>query len=79
MARSHIYIPQEHLACNPRYIATVLTNKNSYPRECVCVTQKLVAYQEFVFAGTCLPNRFLAMDVYTDFTVPAFGRHVTIC
>jgi hypothetical protein len=31
----------------------------------------------FVAAGICLPNRYLAMDVY-DFTIPAFGLHDTI-
>jgi hypothetical protein len=32
----------------------------------------------FVAAGMCLPSRCLAMNVYSDFTTPAFGRHVTI-
>jgi hypothetical protein len=27
----------------------------------------------------CLPNRCLAMNVYSVFTIPAFGRHVTVC
>jgi hypothetical protein len=26
----------------------------------------------------CLPSRCLSMHVYSDFTIPAFGRHVTI-
>jgi hypothetical protein len=26
----------------------------------------------------CLPSRCLAMNVYSDFTISAFGRHVTI-
>jgi hypothetical protein len=26
----------------------------------------------------CLPSRFLAMNIYSDFTIPAFRRHVTI-
>jgi hypothetical protein len=29
-------------------------------------------------AGMCLQSRCLAMNVYSDFTIPAFGRHVTI-
>jgi hypothetical protein len=33
----------------------------------------------FVAAGMCLPSRCLAMNIYSDFTIPAFGRHVTIC
>jgi hypothetical protein len=32
----------------------------------------------FVAEGTYLPSRCLAMNVYPDFTIPAFGRHVTI-
>jgi hypothetical protein len=32
----------------------------------------------FVSAGMCLPSRCLAKNVYSDFTIPAFGRHVTI-
>jgi hypothetical protein len=33
----------------------------------------------FVAAEMCLPCRCLTMNVFSDFTVPAFGRHVTIC
>jgi hypothetical protein len=33
----------------------------------------------FVAAGVCLPSTCLAVDVSSDFTIPAFGRHVTIC
>jgi hypothetical protein len=32
----------------------------------------------FVAAGTCLPSRCLAMNVYSGSTIPAFRRHVTI-
>jgi hypothetical protein len=32
----------------------------------------------FVAAGMCLPSRCLAMNVYSDFTIPAFARHVSI-
>jgi hypothetical protein len=32
----------------------------------------------FVAAGMCLPSRYIAINVYSDFTIPAFGRHVTI-
>jgi hypothetical protein len=32
----------------------------------------------FVAAGICLPNHYLAMNVYSDFPIPAFGRHITI-
>jgi hypothetical protein len=37
----------------------------------------LVAFV-FVAAGMCLPNRFLIMNVYSDFTIPAFVDHVTL-
>jgi hypothetical protein len=33
---------------------------------------------EFVSAGIRLRSRCLAMNVYSDFTIPTFGRHVTI-
>jgi hypothetical protein len=32
----------------------------------------------FFVAGMCLPSRCLAMNIYSDFTIPAFGRHVTV-
>jgi hypothetical protein len=32
----------------------------------------------FLAAGMCLPSRCLAMNVYSDFIIPAFGHHVTI-
>jgi hypothetical protein len=50
----------------------------SYPREYICVAQQQVVYQEFISSVTCLPSRCLPMDVSSDFTIPAFGRHVTI-
>jgi hypothetical protein len=32
----------------------------------------------FVPAGMCLPSRCLGMNIYSDFIIPAFWRHVTI-
>jgi hypothetical protein len=32
----------------------------------------------FISAGTCLPSRCLAMNVYSSFAIPASRRHVTI-
>jgi hypothetical protein len=32
----------------------------------------------FVDGGTCLSSSYLAMNVCSDSTIPAFGRHVTI-
>jgi hypothetical protein len=32
----------------------------------------------FVAAGMCLPSRCLAINIYSDFTMPAFEGHVTI-
>jgi hypothetical protein len=37
-----------------------------------------IAVCVFVAAGMCLPSRCLAMNMYSDFTIPAFGRHVTV-
>jgi hypothetical protein len=31
-----------------------------------------------VAAGMCLPSRCLTMNIYSDFTIPAFGCHATI-
>jgi hypothetical protein len=31
-----------------------------------------------VAAGMCLPSRCLVMNIYSDFTIPAFGHRVTI-
>jgi hypothetical protein len=39
----------------------------------------LIPYQTIrCLANRVLASRCLAMDVYSDFTLPAFGRHVTI-
>jgi hypothetical protein len=32
----------------------------------------------FVTAVMCLPSRCVAMNVYSDFSIPALGRHVTL-
>jgi hypothetical protein len=48
--------------------ATQLHSNGSY---------SVVAYV-FVAAGMCLPSRCLAMNVYSDFAIPAFGRHVKL-
>jgi hypothetical protein len=37
----------------------------------------IIAYV-FVSAGMCLPSRCLAMNVYSNLAIPAFGHHVTI-
>jgi hypothetical protein len=33
----------------------------------------------FVATGMCLPSRCLPMNAYSDFTIQASGRHVTVC
>jgi hypothetical protein len=38
----------------------------------------LVVTCVFVAAGMCLPSRCLAMKIYSDFAIPAFGSHVAI-
>jgi hypothetical protein len=32
----------------------------------------------FIGPGMWLPSRCLAMNIYSEFTIPAFGRHITI-
>jgi DMSO reductase anchor subunit len=32
----------------------------------------------FVAAVMCVRSRYVTMNVYSDFAIPAFGRHVTI-
>jgi hypothetical protein len=32
----------------------------------------------FISAGTCLPSRCLAMNVYSGSAIPAFRRHITM-
>jgi hypothetical protein len=32
----------------------------------------------FVAARMCLPSRCLSMDIYSNFTLPVFGRYITI-
>jgi hypothetical protein len=32
----------------------------------------------FVATGLCLPSRRLAVNVYFNFAIAAFGRHVTV-
>jgi hypothetical protein len=33
----------------------------------------------FVAVGMPLPSPCLTMNIYSDFTIPAFGHHVTVC
>jgi hypothetical protein len=40
---------------------------------------KLIIACVFVVVAMCLPSRCLAINVYSGFTIPAFGRHVTVC
>jgi hypothetical protein len=56
--------------CWESVFTAALHNNGSYPIvSCV-----------FVAAGKCLTSSCLAMDVSSDFTIPAFGRHVyTYC
>jgi hypothetical protein len=50
-----------------------IVGKACLQRRCIAIVACV-----FVAAGMCLPSRCLAMNVYSDFTIPAFGRHVTI-
>jgi hypothetical protein len=56
------------LYCWEGVLTAPLHNNGSYPIV-ACV---------FVVSGMYLPSRCLVMNVYSHFTIPAFGRHVTI-
>jgi hypothetical protein len=32
----------------------------------------------YASTGMFLPSRYIAMNVYSDFAIPAFGRHDTV-
>jgi hypothetical protein len=51
-------------------VFTALLNSNGSYSIVACI---------FIAAGMCLPSRCLTTNVSSDFTIPAFGRHVTIC
>jgi hypothetical protein len=60
-------------AWDPRYIDSGRTQqKTPLPNSAS------IAACVFVAAGTCLPSRCLAMDVYSCSIIPAFRRHMTI-
>jgi hypothetical protein len=56
------------LFCWEGVFTAALHSKGSY----------LIVTCVFVAARMCLQSRCLATNVYSDFTIPAFGRHVTI-
>jgi hypothetical protein len=56
------------LYCREDVFTAPLLNDGSY----------LIVACVFVAAGMCLPSSYLTMDVSSDFTIPAFGRHVTV-
>jgi hypothetical protein len=61
------------LAWDPRYIAS-----GRIQQKTPFTNNPLIVACVFVVAGTCLPSRCLAMNVYSGSTIPAFRRHVTI-
>jgi hypothetical protein len=62
------------LAWGLRYIASGPT-----PQKTPFVTNSSIVAHVFTVAGTCLPSRCLAMNIYSGSTIPAFRRHVTLC
>jgi hypothetical protein len=58
---------------DPRYIASGRPQQKTPFRN----NPFIVAYVFFA-AGTCLPSRYLAMNVYSASTIPAFRCHITI-
>jgi hypothetical protein len=72
---------------DPRYIASRRTHKKHRFLYCCESVLTALLYMNgnysivaciFVAAGMCLPSRCLAMNVYYDFTIPDFGRHITM-
>jgi hypothetical protein len=55
-----------------------IVGKACLQRRCIAteVTRFLLAY--LLLRGICLPSRCLRVNVYSDFTIPALGRHVAI-
>jgi hypothetical protein len=54
--------------------------------EKVCLQRRCIAMEVtrlflclFVAVGMCLPSPCLAMNVYSDLTIPVLGRHAIIC
>jgi hypothetical protein len=58
----------QHFNCSEGVFTAPLHNNGSYS----------IVANMFAAAGICLPSRCLTMNVYSDFAIPAFGRHVTI-
>jgi hypothetical protein len=54
-----------------------IVGKACLQRRCIAESYSIVACV-FVAAGIYLPSRCLTMNVYSDFSIPAFGFHVTI-
>jgi hypothetical protein len=54
-----------------------------YDMECSAEPMNYIHYTTivacvFIFDGTCLPSRCLAINVYSGSAIPAFRRHVTL-
>jgi hypothetical protein len=69
-------LPSQDSLHSFRYIASGRTHRKHRFHRYPNITSIVACL--FVAAGTCLPRSCLAMNVYSDFTIPAFGRHVTI-
>jgi hypothetical protein len=60
-----------------RTSGSVARNPDHYTTEAVqprCIAMEIIRCHVNVFIESCLP-----MNVYSDFTIKAFGSHVTIC
>jgi hypothetical protein len=54
-----------------------IVGKACLQRRCVTMEVYSIVGCVIVTVGMCLPSRCLAMNFYSDFTIPAFRRHVT--
>jgi hypothetical protein len=55
-----------------------IVGKACLQRRCKATEVFSIVACVFVVAGICLPSRCVTMNVYSDFGIPAFGRHVRI-
>jgi hypothetical protein len=76
---NHLRLPSPELgpvllaASDPRYVASRRTQRIT-----PLLNNSSVVVRVFVPAGMCLPSSCLAIDVFSHFTIPAFGAHVTL-
>jgi hypothetical protein len=84
----HSLLPTSVLCCLTLFITTLhgprrkhnlsTVDKAYLQRRCIATEVTALLLEYLLPHGMCLGGRWLEMNVYSDFTIPAFGRHVTI-